>query len=39
VNWVGHERKTALDVAERSGVASLVEFLRAQGGRFAADLS
>jgi uncharacterized protein len=32
VHWVGHDGKTPLDAARESGVASIVEFLLAQGG-------
>lgn len=33
LNWVGHDRKTPLHAAQESGVAELVEWLRARGAK------
>jgi hypothetical protein len=33
LNWVGHDRKTPLQVAQESGVENLVSWLRGQGAR------
>ena len=38
VNWVGHDGKTPCDVAQESGDAALVEWLRARGARRASEL-
>ncbi|WP_217213622.1 ankyrin repeat domain-containing protein [Streptomyces sp. AC550_RSS872] len=38
VNWIGHDRLTALDAADRSGHPALVAWLRDQGARSAAEL-
>ncbi|KMS75286.1 ankyrin [Streptomyces viridochromogenes] len=38
INWVGHDRLTALDAADRSGHPTLVAWLREQGARSAAEL-
>jgi ankyrin repeat protein len=38
VNWVGHEGKTPCDVAQASGDASLIHWLRARGAKSAAEL-
>lgn len=38
VNWIGHDRLTALDAAERSGHPALVAWLRDQGARSATEL-
>jgi ankyrin repeat protein len=33
LNWIGHDRKTPLKVAEESGSADLLEWLRARGAK------
>ncbi|MFF5477946.1 ankyrin repeat domain-containing protein [Streptomyces sp. NPDC012935] len=38
VNWIGYDRLTALDAAERSGHPTLVAWLRDQGARSAEEL-
>lgn len=38
LNWVGHDRLTALDAADRAGRPALVAWLREQGARSAAEL-
>lgn len=38
VNWIGHDRKTPLDVAEESGAAELIAWLRARGAKKAGEL-
>ncbi|MFH0517620.1 ankyrin repeat domain-containing protein [Streptomyces sp. M41] len=38
INWIGHDRLTALDAADRSGHPALVAWLRDQGARSAAEL-
>lgn len=37
-NWVGHDHKTPLQVAEESGNGELVEWLRGEGARRASEL-
>jgi ankyrin repeat protein len=39
LNWVGHDDKTPLDIAEGSGNDTLVERLRALGAKRAADVT
>jgi len=39
VNWIGHDRKTPLDVAEESGVGVLVGWLRSRGANRTEELS
>ena len=38
LNWVGWNDRTPLDIAEAQGAAEVVEWLRSQGGRSAAEL-
>jgi uncharacterized protein len=38
LNWVGHDRKTPCDVAQASGDANLIGWLRARGAKSAAEL-
>lgn len=38
VNWVGHDGKTACDVAQECGDANLMQWLRAHGAKRAAEL-
>jgi ankyrin repeat protein len=38
VNWIGHDAKTPLDVAQESGQDALIQWLRARGARRAAEL-
>lgn len=38
VNWIGHDRLTALDAADRAGHETLVGWLREQGAKSAAEL-
>jgi ankyrin repeat protein len=38
LNWIGHDDKTPLDMAQESGVAELVTWLREQGAKTAAEL-
>ena len=38
LNWVGHDRKTPCDVAQASGDANLVGWLRARGAKSATEL-
>ena len=33
LNWIGHDRKTPLDVARESGAGELVEWLLAHGAK------
>jgi ankyrin repeat protein len=33
LNWIGHDRKTPLDVAQKSGAGDLVEWLLARGAK------
>jgi ankyrin repeat protein len=33
LNWIGHDRKTPLDVAREAGATDLVQWLRAKGAR------
>lgn len=39
INWVGWDDLTPLDAADRTGAADLVDWLRLNGGRSAAELS
>jgi uncharacterized protein len=39
VNWIGHDRKTALDAAHEFGHDPLIEWLRAQGAKRARELA
>lgn len=39
VNWVGYDHKTPYDVAHESGAAALVDWLRRNGARGAAELA
>jgi ankyrin repeat protein len=38
LNWVGHDGLTPLDAAARSGATTVVDWLREQGGKSAAEL-
>ena len=38
LNWIGHDRKTPLQVAEESGVNDLIDWIRGQGGKVAEAL-
>src|SRR6266511_2912095 len=38
LNWVGWNDRTPLDIAEAQGAGEVVEWLRSQGGRSAAEL-
>jgi ankyrin repeat protein len=38
LNWIGHDGKTPYDVAQESGDADLIEWLRARGAKGAAEL-
>ena len=38
LNWIGHGRKTPLQVAQESGVEGLVNWLRSRGARLAEEL-
>lgn len=39
LNWVGYERQTPCDAAQASGSGDLIQWLRAQGARSAAELT